>query len=128
MRTDLSLLNSHNWCEDAPDEPLFIKFSKVFEDKTLYGLNEKVRQFEASHPHIRLVNSDDCAKNHPVFSNYLFLDNFFFLIFVELIFLPFLSLSNDMIINIRGFIPFSSLISFILIALGSVSKLNTNAS
>ncbi len=70
----MSLLNSHNWCEDAPDEPLFIKFSKIFEDKTLYGLNGKIRQFEAAHPHLKLVSSDDYAKKFPVFGNYLFSD------------------------------------------------------
>jgi len=70
----LSLLNSHNWCEDAPDESLFIKFSRIFEDKTLYGLNEKIRQFEAAHPHLTLVSSDEYAKDFPVFGNYLFSD------------------------------------------------------
>ncbi len=70
----MSLLNSHNWCEDAPDEPLFIKFSKIFEDKTLYGLNKKIKQFEAAHPHLTLISSDDYAKDFPVFGNYLFSD------------------------------------------------------
>ncbi len=71
----MNLINSHNWCEDASDEPLFIEFSKIFEDKTLYGLNEKIRQFEATHPHLTLVSSDDFSESESVSFIFYFIRN-----------------------------------------------------
>ena len=66
--------SNYNLNEDAVDDPLFVRFSKVFEDTSLYRLNNKIRKFEASHFHLTLVSVDDFTKIIPVTGEYLFSD------------------------------------------------------
>lgn len=66
--------NYYDKYEDAVDEPLYAKFSKVFEDKSLYKLNKKIKEFEAARPQLRLVSFGDFTRTVPVTGKYLFSD------------------------------------------------------
>jgi len=67
--------NFYHQNEDALDDPLFIKFSKVFADNSLHRLNRKIRAFETTHPNLRFVSFDDFTRMVPVTGKYLFSDN-----------------------------------------------------
>ena len=66
--------NYYDRYEDAIDEPLYAKFSKVFEDKSLYKLNKKIKEFEAARPQLTLVSFGDFTRTVPVTGKYLFSD------------------------------------------------------
>ena len=66
--------NYYDRYEDAVDEPLYAKFSKVFEDKSLYKLNKKIKEFEAARPRLTLVSFGDFTRTVPVTGKYLFSD------------------------------------------------------
>ena len=66
--------NYYDMYEDSIDEPLYAKFSKVFEDKSLYKLNKKIKEFEATRPQLTLVSFGDFTRTVPVTGKYLFSD------------------------------------------------------
>ena len=66
--------NFYQQSEDALDDPLFIKFSKVFADNSLHRLNKKIRQFETTHPNLKFVSFDDFTRDVPVTGDILFSD------------------------------------------------------
>ena len=66
--------NFYQQSEDALDDPLFIKFSKIFADSSLHRLNKMIREFETAHPNLTLVSFDDFTRCVPVTGEYLFSD------------------------------------------------------
>jgi hypothetical protein len=71
----MNVSNLHSQSENAKISVLFIKYSKIFEAKSLYKLNKKINDFEESHPHLTLVTFDDFTKTVPVYGKYVFSDD-----------------------------------------------------
>ena len=70
----MNTLNFSHQNEDALDSPLFIKFSKIFADNSLYQLNKKISEFETTHPNLTFVSFDDFTRTVPITGEYLFSD------------------------------------------------------